>query len=40
MAFAPRRCMSAVRSTVWGIVLVLVLILVGIFAYGSCHGQP
>jgi hypothetical protein len=32
--------MSTVRSTVWGIVVALALIVIGILAYGSCHGQP
>jgi hypothetical protein len=40
MAFARRGYMSTVRSTVWGVVVVLALIFIGILAYGSCHGQP
>ena len=40
MAFARPRRMSTVRSTFWGIVIAVVLILVAVLAYGSCHGQP
>ena len=40
MAFARPGCMSAVRSTFWGVVIVLVFVLVAVVAYGSCHGQP
>ena len=40
MAFARPGHMSTVRSTFWGVVIVVVLILVAILAYGSCHGQP
>ena len=40
MAFARPGPMSTVRSTVWGVVVVLVLLFIGIMAYGSCHGQP
>lgn len=32
--------MSAVRSTVWGTVIALALILVAIFLYGSCYSRP
>jgi len=32
--------MSTVRSAAWGVVIVLALILIAIFAYGSCHSQP
>ena len=40
MAFARGGRMSTVRSAVWGVVIVLALILIGIFAYGSCHSPP
>ena len=40
MAFARPPYMSTVRSTFWGVVIVVILIFVAIFAYGSCHGQP
>jgi hypothetical protein len=32
--------MSALRSSVWSIVLVIVAIIVGVLAYGSCYSQP
>jgi hypothetical protein len=32
--------MSAVRSSFWGVVIILTLVLVAVFAYGNCHGQP
>jgi hypothetical protein len=32
--------MSAVKSTVWGTVVVIALILIAILAYGSCYSQP
>jgi hypothetical protein len=40
MTFARSASMSAVRSTVWGIVVVAALLLVAIFAYGSCYSRP
>jgi hypothetical protein len=40
MPFARSAYMSTVRSTVWGIVVVLALIFIAILAYGSCHSQP
>jgi hypothetical protein len=32
--------MSAVRSTVWGVVIVLVLLFIAIVGYGSCYSRP
>jgi hypothetical protein len=32
--------MSTIRSTVWGIVIVVVLFGVIILAYGSCYSRP
>jgi len=32
--------MSALKSSVWGVVLLVVAIVVGVMVYGSCHGQP
>jgi hypothetical protein len=40
MTFARGSGMSAVRSTFWGVVIVLALLVIAVFAYGSCHGQP
>jgi hypothetical protein len=40
MALARSNAMSAVRSTVWGIVIVVALLLVAVFAYGSCYNRP
>jgi hypothetical protein len=40
MTFARARGMSAVRSTFWGVVVILALLLIAVFAYGSCHSQP
>lgn len=40
MAFARPAYMSTVRSTFWGVVIVVVLILIAVFAYGTCSSQP
>lgn len=32
--------MSAIRSTVWGIVVILALAFIAILAYGSCYNRP
>jgi hypothetical protein len=32
--------MSAVRSTVWGVVIVLALLFIAIVGYGSCYSRP
>lgn len=40
MTFARASGMSTVRSTFWGAVVVVVLLLVAVMAYGSCHSQP
>jgi hypothetical protein len=32
--------MSAVKSTVWGTIIALALILVAIFMYGTCSSRP
>jgi hypothetical protein len=40
MPLARRGVMSAVKSTVWGTIVVVALILVAILAYGSCYSRP
>ena len=40
MTFARASGMSTVRSTFWGIVVVVALLLIAVIAYGSCHSQP
>jgi hypothetical protein len=32
--------MSAVRSTAWGIVVIIALIFIAILAYSSCYSRP
>jgi hypothetical protein len=32
--------MSAVRSTIWGTVVVVALLAVAVLAYGSCYSRP
>jgi hypothetical protein len=32
--------MSAVRSTVWSVVIVLALLFIAIVGYGSCYSRP
>jgi len=40
MTFARAMDMSTVRSTFWGIVVAVALLLIAVLAYGSCHTQP
>ena len=40
MTLARPSGMSTVRSTFWGIVIVVVLLLIAVVTYGSCHSQP
>jgi hypothetical protein len=40
MPLAPVDYMSAVRSTIWGVVIVLALIFIAMVGYGSCYSRP
>ena len=40
MTFARANGMSTVRSTFWGVVVVVALLLISVVVYGSCHSQP
>lgn len=40
MTFARANGMSTVRSTFWGVVVTLMLVLLAVLAYSNCHGQP
>ena len=40
MPFARSPVMSAIRSTFWGIALVLALVIIAVFAYGNCSVKP
>lgn len=40
MPLAPFVDMNALRSTVWGVVIVLALIFLAMVGYGSCYSRP
>jgi hypothetical protein len=40
MALAPGDSMSAIRSTVWSVIIVVILIFIAMVGYGSCYNRP
>jgi hypothetical protein len=39
MPFAPPSDMSTLRSTVWGVVIVVALVFIAMVGYGSCYSR-